>query len=191
MKQLLSDVIAELNRTKQSGQLSLSVKGGNSLFKIFFKDGKVYHITCGEKADADCLEIFDGSEFSEVFFLPNIRVDIPNVTVPPTEHLIQFFRDRQLTVEMKQPLAAGTGAASQAPAGANGFVRIQEGLRVALIRQIGPVGGKVLLKVLQEKWNVASPTKEDLRALIDLLKAEIDDAENKNEFAKEAEKLIS
>jgi hypothetical protein len=189
MRALLADVIAQVNQKKLTGQLSLTVKGGASLFKIYFKDGEVYHITCGNQASAQCLESFDGSEFSECFFISNIKVEIPLVTVPPTGHLIQFFQDRGITVELKQPLAGSAHPAG--PGDMSGFARIQEELKMALIRQVGPVGAKVLSNIVAHKWCVTSLTKEDLRNLIALLKDEIEDEENRKEFLGEAEKIIS
>lgn len=84
--------------------------------------------------------------------------------------------------------APGGGTSSAA---SGDFARIQEELKVALIRQIGPAGGKVLKKIVEETWRVSSPTKPDLRNLVGLLKNEIEDGENRNQFAKEAEKIIA
>jgi hypothetical protein len=191
MRALLADVIAQVNQKKQTGQLSLTVKGGAGLFKIYFKDGEVYHMTCGNQTPSQCLESFDGSEFSECFFIPNIKVDIAQVVTPPTGHLIQFFQDRAITVELKQPMGGATAGQPAEPGTMDGFARIQEELKMALIRQIGPVGAKVLSNIVAHKWRVTTQAKEDLRNLVALLKEEIEDEENRKEFLSEAEKIIS
>jgi hypothetical protein len=78
-----------------------------------------------------------------------------------------------------------------ASAESSDFIKIKEGLKVALIKQIGPIGGKIVEKIIQEKWTPSSPpVKEDFIKLIDLLKDEIDDPLSRKEFLTDANKLI-
>lgn len=60
-------------------------------------------------------------------------------------------------------------------------------IKLALIRQIGPAGGKVMSRIVDGKWHASAPySKEDIDALLNLLQNEIDDQEAKNAFMTEA-----
>jgi hypothetical protein len=150
--------------------------------------------------DEECLATLDVSEFTECFFLPGIKVDKPDAQVPSTEQIIEIFRKHEIRVERKGPMpvaapssaaAATNGQAPSAPTSSGDFAVIREGLKVALMRQIGPVGGKILTKIMEQTWKgSAAPTREELMKLIDLLKNEIDDEANRKEFLSEVGKLL-
>jgi hypothetical protein len=193
MEMTLFEVVADINRNKKTGILSIAIKGDDkNLLKMFFKDGDVYHLTCGSQKDADCVSKCDTMDFSSCSFLPNAKAEASqNASLPPTSVIIQMLEKKNARV-----VITGSFGEKAAPAGGVGtaasgdFVRIREELKVALIRQIGPAGGKVLSKVIDEKWRVATPTKADLQKLVGLLKEEIEDAANQAQFAKDAEKII-
>jgi hypothetical protein len=193
MKMTLSEIVADINRGKKTGILSIAIRGDDkNLLKIFFKDGDVYHLTCGAQKDFDCLGQCDTLDFSSSSFLPNAKSDVArSASLPATSEIIRILEKKNVPIEV-MGLGAKTAAAGGAGAAASGnFAKIQEELKVALIRQIGPAGGKVLKKVVEEAWHVSSPTKADLQKLVGLLKDEIEDGENRNQFVKEAEKIIA
>jgi hypothetical protein len=68
-------------------------------------------------------------------------------------------------------------------------VKTLEEIKVALIRQIGPAGAKVMSRIAADKWHASMPfTKEDIETLINLLQNEIDDQDGRKAFIKEANK---
>lgn len=190
MRIALAKVVDDIYRNRKTGLLSVTVKGGNNLFKMFFKEGEVYHIGCGSFKDFECLANLDTFEFSEYSFIPGIKLDRKKENVPPTAEVIQHLDVTAVTVASQYLKGEDTHTPSH-PAGMDGFAPIRDRLKTALIRQIGPVGGKVLSKVVDSKWRASStPTKEELIELVNLLRDEIDDTDNKNEFLKEAKTII-
>lgn len=183
MKTSLSDLIADINRTRKTGLLSINIRGSTNLFKMFFKEGEIYHIAYGNYKGHECLSNLDTLDFSEYSFISDIKLDLKS-DIPPTAQIIQLFKVIGKIVEEK-----GGGGASSSGAGLD--ARISEALKTALTRQIGPAGGKVFTKVVEGKWRSSSmPTRDNLLELIELLKGEIDDADSKNDFVKEARKIV-
>ncbi len=71
------------------------------------------------------------------------------------------------------------------------FQKIKDSIKIALIRQIGPIGGKILEKYIVEKWTPSNPlTKDDILRLAEMLKDEIEDPLSKREFLAEVNKLL-
>jgi hypothetical protein len=183
----LSEIISDIHQNRKTGLLSITIRGDNNQFKMFFKDGDIYHITCGGQKNSDCIKNCIDLDFSVCFFVPNVKLDAVNANLPAISDIIQIFKSKGIAVEIKQPDGSGPPAAA---AGTSDFGRIREELKVAFIRQIGPAGGKILSKIIDEKWRVSSPSKADLVNLISLLKGEIEDGENRKLFVSEAEKII-
>jgi len=194
MEMTLSEVVADINRNKKTGILSVAIRGDDkNLLKFFFKDGNVYHLTCNIQKDTDCLSQCDTLDFSSCSFLPNAKSEATNQSsnMPPTSEIIQILKKKNVSIEVTN-LGAKTAPAGRIGAAATGdFFKIREALKVAFIRQIGPAGDKVLAKIIDEKWRVSTPSKADLQKLVGLLKDEIDDRENRIEFIKDAERIIS
>lgn len=189
----VSEIVSDIHQNRKTGLLSITIRGDNNQFKIFFKDGEVYHITCGGQKNTDCIKNFIDLDFSACFFVPGVKLDVVNANLPATSDIIQIFKAKGTAVEIKEPdgRAHQTSAAAPVVADFQKIQRIREELKVAFIRQIGPAGGKILSKIIDEKWQVSSPSKADLMNLINLLKGEIEDGENRKVFVSEAEKIIS
>lgn len=196
MEITLSEVVADLNRNKKTGILSIAIRGdAKNLLKFFFKDGDVYHLTCSDQKDTDCLRQFETLDFLSCSFLPNAKYEASQSTnLPPTSEIIRILEKKTAPVEVANfRIKTATASVPDIATTATSvdFVKIREALKVALTRQIGPVGGKVLTKIIDKKWSVPSPTKVDLQKLLDLLKDEIEDKKNQDEFVKDAEQIIS
>ncbi len=192
MKTALSEFIAEINRTRKSGLLSIIVKGANTQLKMFFREGAVYHVTCGNVRGAECLAQATGIEFAECFFMPEVSLNVHDGNLPSLADIIQHFKTAGTVVEIKQPDGKAAHPAGPAAAGISDFAGIREELKTALIRQIGPAGAKVMSRIVEQKWQASSPpTREDLPRLVELLKDEIENPDDRNEFLKEAAKIIS
>lgn len=188
MKTGLAEFIAELHQTKKSGLLSIPVKGGNTMLKLFFREGDVYHATCGNVKGAECLMQVAGSEFADYIFMPEMMLNVEDGNLPPLSEILRLLNSSSRQEAAGFPSAGGPAAGKVAgPSGA-----VLEGFKLALIRQIGPAGGKVLARVVEQKWSAsAAPTADELRRLIELLKGEIETSGDRDEFVKEATKLIS
>ncbi len=190
MKTSLSEFIAEVNRSRKSGLLSITVKGANTLLKLFFREGEVYHATCGNVKGWGCMAQVSGHEFADFVFMPDVSLNIQEGDILPLTEIIQFFRTAGAVVET-QPFPGPRdipqlAVRTSSPAG------MEEVLKLALTRQIGPAGAKVLRRIMEQQWQPASPPgREDFLNLVDLLKNEIENADDRNEFLKEARAILS
>jgi hypothetical protein len=189
MTMSLSEFITEINRSRKNGLLSITVKGANTLLKLFFREGELYHLTFGNCKGAGCIARVIGNEFAEYFFMPEVSLNVEAGDVPPLAEIIQLFRGKAGT----QTAPPGSAVGGAQPVVKRGDLSsAQEQIKLALIRQIGPAGAKVMTKTAEQKWQAASPpSKNDFMLLIDLLKDEIDNADDRNEFVKEARAILS
>jgi hypothetical protein len=190
MKTSLSEFIGEINRTRKSGLLSVTVKGANSLLKLFFRQGEIYHLTFGNCKGPGCLEQVVGVELAEYFFMPDVSLTVQDVDLPPLSAIIELLRNHGPIQEIANPPGAAT--AKKAGGASVDAASVQERLKMALVRQIGPAGAKVMTKIVEQKWHASpTPSREDLTRLVELLKKEIENANDQNEFMKEAYTIIS
>ena len=190
MKIALSEFIAEINRSRKNGLLSINVKNANTLFKLFFRDGEVYHITCGNVRGADCLAQVTGSDFAEYFFIPNMVLKVHDENLPSLADIIQCCSAAGSAVEVSPH--TGKGGQTAGARDGSSLPAALEDLKLALIRQIGPAGAKVMSRIVEQKWQASSPpTREGLLRLVEFLKDEIENPDDRNEFLKEAAKIIS
>jgi hypothetical protein len=181
MKKNLADVLESLFEDKKTGILSITVSSEKNLYKFYFKNGQIYHLSSGFKKGKACLNDFLEKEPVSCSFVPQVSVDIISNDIPSTEEIIKKLK------KMNRFVSFGDDASAES----SDFIKIKEGLKVALIKQIGPIGGKIVEKIIQEKWTPSSPpVKEDFIKLIDLLKDEIDDPLSRKEFLTDANKLI-
>ncbi len=185
MNILLAKIVADINEGRRTGVLTVLVKGTNHLLKLFFKDGNVYHITCGSLRDNECFASINTMEFGDCMFLPDVKLDAKAGAVPPTAELIQQLKVWSKMVESRLG-SEGSGSIGSED---SGDVKQLEEIKVALIRQIGPAGAKVMSRIIAEKWHASMPfTREDIETLINLLQVEIDDQDGRKAFIKEANK---
>jgi len=190
MKTPLSDFIVEINQTRKTGLLSVPVKGANKMLKMYFRTGEVYHVACGDAKGWDCITKMPASDFADYFFMPNISLSVQDDDLPPLPDMIRYFKSAAATVET----ASGSqAAASQPPGGKNlASADVHDKLKLALTRQIGPAGAKVLKRIVEQQWRPAAPPqKEDFFQLIEFLKNEIENPNDRNTFLEEARKIFS
>jgi len=190
MKNSLSDFIAELNRNRKSGLLSVTVKGANKLLKLFFREGELYYVACGDAKGWSCVAQAGDCESADYFFMPEASFNAQDSSLPALQEIVHYFKS---TGAAGDP-GAGTQATGSAPA--NGRIVTASGvldtITLALTRQIGPAGGKVVKRIVEQQWHPSSPpSKADYAQLIELLKSEIENADDRNLFVKEARELLS
>lgn len=177
MKKNLADIFESLAENKTTGFLSISVPAEKNLFKFYFKNGQLYHISFGFKKGGQCINDLLSKELTSCNFIPSITIDIVSNDIPSMEKLIELFRKNNKVVAVSDS--------------SPDFEKIKEGLKTALIKQIGPIGGRIIEKTMQEKWVPSSPPKkEDFLKLIEILQDEIEDPQGKKEFLKDANKLL-
>ncbi|HTZ16845.1 MAG TPA: hypothetical protein VMB78_00235 [Dissulfurispiraceae bacterium] len=193
MKTTVANIVTNIHQGRKTGLLTLRVIQSNNLFKIFFRDGQIYHISFGNIKGADCLSNIDSMDFSDYSFIADIKLDIPVGSLPATVDIIKHLEIVEKMLESKGTEGGGAAlnAGPSAPVDSGRFGRIGEQLKVALVRQIGPAGGRIFDRVVERKWQSSSPPqKSDLVNLINLLKEEIDDMNDRKAFIDEANEII-
>lgn len=88
----LAEIITELSSSRKTGILSIGVKDDKSLFKIFFRDGLIYHITHGTCKDLECLAKLPSLEFDACMFMPGARVDASELAMPGVREIIERLK---------------------------------------------------------------------------------------------------
>jgi hypothetical protein len=181
----LYSVVIGIHQMKKSGMLSVMVKVSKQLLKIYFIDGEIFCLLCGNLKNAECLSEVDTMEFTDCYFFSDAKLNTIERINIPTMEIIARLKASNKTVECKD--MGGIVVTESYP----GFSAIMDNLKAALVKQIGPFGAIVFPKVI-DKWHQSShPTKQGLDELVNLLKEEIDDTKNQAEFVKEANKIIS
>ena len=183
MKATLLDILKDINNNKKDGLLSIIVKGSQYLLKIFFDHGEIYYMVYGDTKGAGCLTGLDRLEFSECAFFPGVKLNVTGGMNLSGAELIERFKAESKIVEGKD-FQAGA-------AGIQNITEVMSKLKLALIRQIGPIGD-IILSDAVAKWTTASHgAGQGLTDLVDILKDRIPDASSREEFVRESMKIIS
>ena len=179
MKKDLRDIVDNLSKTKSIGLLTVNFSSDKNLLKIYLKDGAVYHISYGFKKGFECLNDIATRQPISYNFISNITIDISSSNLPSTDQIVETFKQMKITVSDSQFLHT------------TDFEKIKENIKIALIKQIGPIGKKITEKYIAEKWvSSQPPSKEDFLRLAEMLKEEIDDIKSKKEFIDEVNKIL-
>ncbi len=180
MKKNLSD-IKNLFQTKSTGLLTVNFESEKNLLKFYLKNGQIYHISFGFQKGRRCLDEIASRQPISCNFIPQISIDITSDDIPSTEDIIKNLQDMNKFV----------GFADSSFVQSSDFQKIKDAIKTALIRQIGPIGGKITEKYMSEKWLPSQPpSKEDFLNLIDMLKEEIEDPQSRKEFLQEVNKIL-
>jgi hypothetical protein len=185
----LSELIADINQSRKNGLLSITVKGANTLLKLFFREGEIYHLTFGNCKGAGCLSQVTGNEFAEYFFMPDVSLNVQDGDIPPLTDIIRLFRGQNVAVATQPDSVTGRGQSSSVKRG--DLSAAQEQIKLALIRQIGPAGAKVMTRTVGQWQTSSPPERNDFLRLIELLKDEIENDDDRNEFLKETREILS
>ncbi len=181
MKKNLGDIIENLYENKNTGLLTIILAADKNLFKFYFKNGEVYHLSFGFKKGAQCLNEIASRELVSYNFIPQILIDMTSNDIPPTEEIIKTLKNMNKFVSSEDSISSKS----------LDFQKIKDAIKTALIRQIGPIGSKITEKYIAEKWISANPpSKNDFLNLVNLLKEEIEDPASRREFLNEVNKFI-
>jgi hypothetical protein len=102
-EQPLADLLQELHDMKKTGALYVSVvETSEDLFRIFFRDGDIYHIRYGSAIGNDCLDILEyynlwSSTFFEGIVAPKNAIS----NIPKTQEIISMIRGLNKKVKVK------------------------------------------------------------------------------------------
>jgi len=189
MKKNLYELIADIINDKSTGLLMIGLKGNNALLKIYFKNGPIYHMSGLNLKGAECLHNMSLIEFSGCHFVPGEKIETGPSDLPSTDEIIRYLQTKEILVEYKQ-FDGRTSATETGKVSSELFDRVKEGIVTALMKQIGPAGMK-FFKQAVAKWQIDNPpTRDGIHQLISLLGSEIDDKENRDEFIKEAMRIV-
>ncbi len=170
-----SDMIADIIQKKHTGLLSLVATNGKYHVKIFFSEGEVYYLLYGDVKNADCIAACQTLEFSDCFFTSGVKVAASEKCTLATSRIIDELRKRFDKVPSRQSSVSD----------------IPEKLKVAMVRQIGPIGEMVFQAVV-DQWQASSPpTKQQVLQLVNLIGERIEDEKSRREFLDEAKSIIS
>jgi hypothetical protein len=185
MSILLAKIVGDVRDGRKTGVLTVFVKGGNHLFKLFFRDGECYHVTCGNLKNNECIDNLRSLELGDCLFVPDVKLDASGSSFLSTDELINRLTDSGVTVEAR----LANGGAKVSGRDDSPDSKKLEIIKLALVRQIGPAGSKVMSRIVDGKWHASMPySREDIDVLLNLLQNEIDDQEARNAFMTEAGK---
>jgi hypothetical protein len=116
MQKDLADIITEVSGAGATGILTLSMSSDPALFKIFFKNGKVYHITHGTCKDRECLATMADRQFTQGSFLSGAHVDMKDVNIIPHDDIMVAVRNanKMITWTGRGDAASGQGGKADA-----------------------------------------------------------------------------
>jgi hypothetical protein len=183
----LSHCIEDIHGSGKSGLLSITVANGKTLLKLFFRDGEVYHITCGNLKGTACLAQLTGIDFADYHFMPDVVLPVSDGGLPPFSELLRMLNPRRNQSETPDKPTSGNNRPFRS------LSVLQENLKVILMKQIGPAGAVAVTRIMAQKWKATAtpPSREDFLRLIDLLKEQVENEADRGEFVKEARALLS
>jgi hypothetical protein len=94
-EKLFADLIEGIYGEKKTGALYVStVETSEDLFRIYFKNGEIYHMRYGSASGSDCLDIVEYYTLHSATFFEGIRAPerIPSMNLPPTRIIITLLR---------------------------------------------------------------------------------------------------
>lgn len=181
MKLHLADIIEKLHKEKKTGMLNIAMTSDKMLFKIYFKNGEIYHISYGFKKGMESLKSIFDKELSVGNFIPDVALDLISNDLPKTREIIEFLKNTNLRLSFCSNFVHSD----------NRLYKIRDKLKRALIAQIGPIGSKIVDNVIQDKLNAKTlNAKSDILELVEILSEEIEDEEEKRNFQIELKEFI-
>lgn len=146
MQKNIADIVSEICDARVTGILSLSVKNDTALFKIFFRNGAIYHITHSTCKDRECLTKISEHLFLTGLFMPGAHVEThQNGSSIPSDEVIMIFRRTGKTIDW-----SGQWDGRARTSGKEGISTtivdsgIIEKMEEELVNIAGPVGPMVL-----------------------------------------------
>ena len=103
-EKMFADVLHGLYKEKKSGALYVSmVEASEDLFKIYFKDGEIYHLQYGSARGNDCIDIMEYYSLNSASYFDGVHAPerIPSMHLPPTKIIIALLRKHDKKVKFE------------------------------------------------------------------------------------------
>lgn len=147
MNRNLGEAITEISAARMTGVLSVSIKNDNNQLKFFFREGTVYHVTYSNCRNLECLIRLGALEVARGFFIPGVKMEVPHPITLRTEDIIAKVTDLNKVIEWDdRAVSSSSQGSGVALADVSDLARLEE----ELLAMLGPVGGLVLDRALQE-----------------------------------------
>jgi len=141
MNKNLGDAITEISTARMTGVLSVSIKNDNNQLKFFFREGTVYHVTYSSCRNLECLVRLGALEVERGFFILGAKMEVAHPITIRTEDIITKVKN------LNKIIAWSDSAVSSSSEGSGSdLARLEE----ELLTMLGPVGGIILDRALQE-----------------------------------------
>jgi len=128
MKLQLTDTITQYLNNKATGFLSVKIKGGQHLVKIYFVQGLVSNLQFGMSRNEECFPILDAPEVESVHFMKDVRC--------PVNGADSDGLTRMLCSHIGSKCLAGQGASSHSTVKADTVAQTIDDF----IAIVGPIG---------------------------------------------------
>lgn len=187
MQKNIAEILSEICEAKVTGILSLSLKNDSALFKIFFRNGTIYHITHSTCKDRECLMKVSEHQFLTGLFMPGAQVDtFRNVSPIPSDEVILFFRKANKKIEWTGQWDGRAGASGKEGIAttivdSSVVARLEE----EIVNLAGPVGPMVLAQAYDFcRLKPGDPiTKTEFQRLVQAISGKLPQ-EQKSQFLK-------
>jgi hypothetical protein len=103
-EKLFADLIQGIYEEKKTGALYVStVEASEDLFRLYFKNGDIYHMRYGSASGSDCLDIVEYYTLHSATFFEGVRAPerIPSMNLPPTKIIIALLRGFNKKVKIR------------------------------------------------------------------------------------------
>ncbi len=102
-ERLLGDLLKEFQDAKKTGAVYISVvETSEDLIRMYFEDGKIYHIRYGSAIGKDCIDILDYYNLWSATYFDGIKAPPPLSTdLPSTDAIVAIARKSGRTVKVK------------------------------------------------------------------------------------------
>ncbi len=102
-ERVLGDMVKEICAAKKSGALYVDiVETSEDMFKIYFDNGKIYHIRYGSAIGNDCLEILEFYNLYSATFFEGIKAPgTPAKDLPSTDVIVAKFSSLNKKVKIR------------------------------------------------------------------------------------------
>jgi hypothetical protein len=183
MQKNIADIVSEICEARVTGILSLSLKEDSALFKMFFRNGSIYHITHSTCKDRECLMRIGEHKFLTGFFMPGAQVDSHQNGAPgPSNEIILMFKKANKTIEWSgqwdgRARPSGNESISTTIVESGIIARVGE----ELVNIAGPVGPMVLVQAYDScGLNPGQPiTKPEFQRLLQAISGKLPEEQKK------------
>jgi len=102
-ERFFADLVQDLLNAKKNGALYISVvETSEDIVRMYFKDGRIYHLRYGTAIGKDCLDILEYYNLYSATFFEGINApDKPAADLPPTTEILSRIKRMNKKLKMK------------------------------------------------------------------------------------------